>query len=339
MPKELSIIVPCYNEAHRIWALLEAIAKQTFPLDRLEIIIADGMSTDGTRSVIEAFARQHPQFEIRIVDNQERTIPAALNCAIQVSTGEIVIRLDAHSAPFPDYVDKCVHLLNLTGAANVGGVWLIEPSESGLVARGIASAAAHPLGAGGARYRTSGEAGEVETVPFGAFPREWLDRIGPFNEELLTNEDYEYNVRIRNAGGKVWFDPSIRSVYFARGSYDRLAKQYARYGYWKAKMLQDYPETLRWRQALPPLFILLFLLLLILSIFWIPARWLLGVQLVAYLLITILGGISESVRRRDLSLMLGFPPALWIMHFTWGSALIWSSLEDLFSRHRDTDEN
>jgi cellulose synthase/poly-beta-1,6-N-acetylglucosamine synthase-like glycosyltransferase len=275
---------------------------------------------------------------IRIVDNPKRIIPAALNQAIQASEGEVVVRLDAHSAPFPDYIERCLEFLEDKGAANVGGVWLIQPGEPTIQARGIASAASHPLGAGGARYRTSGKAGPVETVPFGCFPREWLQRIGPFNEELLTNEDYEYNSRIRKAGGLIWFDPRIRSTYYARSNYNALANQYLRYGYWKAKMLLLHPDTLRWRQLLPPLFVLMTLLFAPLSIFWSPARWLLGVQLIAYLSITILAGFIDAVQEREIGIALGFPPAIWIMHYSWGGAFLWSLLTGLLKSRRPNDE-
>ena len=132
-----------------------------------------------------------------------------------------------------------------TEAANVGGVWDIRPGGEGWVARSIAAAVAHRLGAGDAGYRAGARAGEVDTVPFGAFDRRWLERVGAFNEELLTNEDYEYNYRLRQAGGMIWLDPSIRCVYFARPTLSALARQYWRYGFWKAHMLTRYPRSLR----------------------------------------------------------------------------------------------
>src|SRR3989304_7761914 len=122
----------------------------------------------------------------------------------------------------------------------------------GGMARPIAAAASPPLGAGDAGYRVGSQAGEVDTVPFGAFRREWLERVGGYDESLQTNEDYELNVRLRRAGGKIWFDPSIRSVYYARSDLAQLWRQYYRYGFWKARMLLRYPGSIRWRPALPP---------------------------------------------------------------------------------------
>lgn len=330
MKTRVSVIIPCYNERPTIGSLLEAIYKQTYPLNDLEVVIADGMSTDGTRDAIAEFSQSHPGLSIRIIDNPDRIIPAALNHAVEHAQGEVIIRLDAHSVPQSDYVECCLKVLERTGAANVGGLWDIQPSGRGWVARSIALAASHPLGAGDARYRTSGEAGEVDTVPFGTYRREWLDRVGPFNQNLHSNEDYEYNARLRQAGGVIWFDPAIRSVYYARGDLISLAGQYARYGYWKARMLRLYPGSLRWRQVLPPIFVLATILLGLVAPFWYPARLLLGVQFSLYGAIIFLVGLMQALRRRDMGLLLGFPLAVMTMHFAWGGAFLWSILTAFF---------
>jgi glycosyltransferase involved in cell wall biosynthesis len=309
----VSIIVPCYNEERTIGLLLE-------------VVLADGGSTDRTLAVAHAFAEQHPGLRVRVVENPARAIPAALNRAFEAARGEVIIRLDAHSIPQPDYVEQCLRVLKETAAANVGGVWEIHPSAPTWIARSIAAAASHRLGAGDARYRTSGAAGEVDTVPFGAYPRAWLDRIGPYDESLLTNEDYEYNVRLRQAGGKIWFDPSIRSIYFARATLGDLARQYARYGYWKARMLRRYPGTLRWRQALPPAFVLATVVLAAAAA-WLPlARWLLGLQWAIYAGGLLAAGVEQACQRRDPALAAGMPLALAVMHLAWGSAFWWGWL-------------
>ncbi len=327
-----SIIIPCRNEAKTIRLLLAAIDAQTWPKSDLEVVVGDGMSTDGTRAAIQTFAEAHPDLAIRIIDNPEGSIPAALNRAIQAARGAAVIRLDAHSVPQPDYVERCLRVLRTTGAANVGGAWEIRASRETWMARAIAAAAAHPLGAGDARYRYGGQPGAVDTVPFGAFPRAWLERVGGFDESLLTNEDYELNLRLRRAGGVIWYDPSIRSTYFARGDLPALARQYARYGYWKAQMLLRYPGSLRWRQALPPLFVLTMALLLVAAAVWPPARWLLALQWVCYAGATIAAGVAVALRRGDGLLALGFPPALWTMHLAWGGAMLWGLLHGRFAR-------
>ncbi|MCH8877305.1 MAG: glycosyltransferase family 2 protein [Chloroflexi bacterium] len=322
---QVTVIVPCFNERATIGQLLQAITEQVFPSGRIEVIIADGMSTDGTRRIVTDFSATHPKLELKLLDNPDRTIPTGLNRAIQESGGEVIVRFDAHSVPASNYIERCINTLDRTGAANVGGLWEIRASVNTWVGRSIAAAAGHPLGAGGARYRTGGSEGEVETVPFGAFDREWLERVGPFNEDLLTNEDYEFNLRLRQAGGVIWFDPSIRSTYFARGTLRELARQYFRYGYWKGQMLKRYPTSLRWRQALPPLFVLVLALLLVLAPFAEWARNLLLLQMGIYIATTVAAGLLRAVRLRDLSLALGMPLALWTMHLSWGIAF-WAGL-------------
>ena len=329
MPFHVSVIIPCYNEAGTIGGLLTAIGAQNFPSHNLEVVIADGRSTDGTRRVIEEFAASRPDLRLTLVDNPNRSIPAALNRAIAASQGAVVIRLDAHSIPERNYIDRCLETLKRTQAANVGGLWDIKPGRDTWIGRAIAAAAAHPLGAGDARYRTSGAEGPVDTVPFGAYPREWLDRVGRFNEDLLTNEDYEYNERIRRLGGVVWFDPAIRSAYFARGSLSALARQYARYGFWKARMLLRHPSSLRWRQALPPLFVLSSVALLLGAPLTRFALRALAVEWGAYAAILLSAALVEGVRRRSASMLVGFPLAVAAMHLSWGSSFWWGLLTGL----------
>jgi hypothetical protein len=237
--------------------------------------------------------------------------------------------MDAHSLPDPDYVKNCVSALERGAGENVGGKWEIQPGGEGWLARAIAAAAAHPLGAGDARYRVGGTAQPVDTVPFGAFRRSLVEQVGFFDETLLTNEDYEFNVRVRQAGGRVWFDPSIRSRYFARPTLPALIRQYARYGFWKARMLRRYPNTLRWRQLLPPLFVLSALGLALLSILFPQLLSLLVVELGLYGLVLLASGIALALKKRDLSLIAGIPLTIAAMHLSWGGAFLWSLIKPI----------
>lgn len=325
MPR-LSVIIPCYNEQDTIHLLLEAILAQTFPLADLDVVIADGLSTDQTRQRIAAFQAAHPELPVRVVDNPKRNIPSGLNCAIAAAQGEILVRMDAHAAPRPDYLARCVQALEAGRGANVGGVWEIRPRDDSWPARAIAAAAAHPLGVGDALYRHATAAAEVDTVPFGAFYRRLIEQIGPYDETLLTNEDYEFNTRIRQAGGKIWLDPAIRSVYYARRSFGELARQYWRYGFWKARMLRRYPGAIRWRQALPPVFVLSLLALLALAPWFSAARWIFVIESITYALILIVVSLRLARRQRDWALAPGVPLAIAIMHIAWGSAFLWSMI-------------
>lgn len=326
MASLVSIIVPCYNEQDTVQLLLESVYDQTFPRQLIEVVIADGLSTDQTRQVIEEFCRDHPDLTVKVVDNPQRIIPAGVNRAIAAASGQYIVRLDAHSIPSPNYVARCISDLEAGLGDNVGGRWDIRAGSGGWQGRGIAAAAAHPLGVGDARYRLGGDAQAVDTVPFGAFSRGLVDRIGWFDETLQTNEDYEFNVRVRQSGGRIWFDPKIRSAYIARKDLGELARQYWRYGYWKARMLRRYPSTFRIRQ-MAGIFVLSFPLLALLSI-WLPwAGWLLILEIVLYLLAILAAGVQVAFRRRDLAMVLGVPLAIATMHFSWGLAFVWSFLK------------
>jgi succinoglycan biosynthesis protein ExoA len=325
MPR-ISMIVPCYNEQATIRLLLDAICNQTVPNRDLEVIIADGRSTDRTREVVAEFQHDHPDLSVRLVDNPQRYITPGLNRALEAAQGEYIIRLDGHSIPAPDYVERCLADLDAGLADNVGGVWEIRPSGDGLISRAIAVAAAHPFGVGDALYRYASQPAYVDTVPFGAFRREVFERLGTYDERLLSNEDYEFNARIRQSGGRIYLDPQIHSVYFARANLRELAKQYWRYGYWKWRMLRRYPGTLRWRQFLPPVYVLSLLGLILLATWWGVARVLLGLELAGYFLALAAGSIKAARQQRDWRLVFAVPLAIVTMHLCWGTALLWSAI-------------
>ena len=331
MPPSVTVIVPCYNEEQTIHLLLEALYRQDYDHQNLEIIIADGLSTDSTRQVIQNFQFDHPGLLIRIIDNPKKIIPAALNQAIQAARGEIIVRLDAHSMPYPDYISTTVTTLLAGKGDNVGGIWEIQPFRCGdrpasRIARGIAAAAAHPLGAGDAHYRFTRTARAVDTVPFGAFRRDLTYKIGLYNESLLTNEDYEFNLRIRQHGGKIWLDPAIRSVYFARRTLSSLISQYWRYGYWKAQMLRLNPTSIRWRQGIPPLFVLSLGCSAVLA-FWVNwAHLLLLFQVGSYSFVLFVAGLFQARQKQEITLLFTFPVAIACMHISWGTAFLWSLL-------------
>lgn len=335
----VSIIIPCYNESKTIARVLEAIYHQTYPREKVEVVIADGNSTDGTRQSIVEFQARHPDLSVQVVDNAKRSIPAGLNAALRAAQGEIIIRMDGHSIPNPDYVENCVAGHSASLGDNIGGVWDIQPGGKGWVSRSIALAAAHPLGVGDAGYRLNSRAGKVDTVPFGSYQRSLFTRIGFFDETLLSNEDYEFNTRIRVNGGSVYLDPKIRCQYIARDNFGCLGRQYFRYGYWKLQMLRRYPDSIRWRQAIPPVFVLSLIVLLLLFPFWQLARYFLLVELILYLAALCAASIPLALKHRDARLALGVPLSIAVMHLCWGGGFLWSLIKTLAGRAKITADN
>ncbi|MHC1740780.1 MAG: glycosyltransferase family 2 protein [Anaerolineaceae bacterium] len=324
MPR-VSLIIPCFNEETRILTLLQAIAAQNYPLKDMEVIIADGQSTDRTRTIIEEYQQQHQFPQIRVIENPKRIIPSALNLAIKIATGELIVRMDAHTLPAENYVTLCIQAFDEGKGENIGGVIDIAPGSESWIGRSIAVATRHPLGVGDAKYRWTTKAGYADTVAFGTYARKTFDEIGFYDESLLVNEDYELNVRLRAHGGRIWIDPAIRATYYSRPNLTSLARQYFIYGFYKFKMLRQHPGTIRWRQALPPLFVLGILMLLLLAVFWKFAQVLLILVISLYLLILIAGSIPEVIKQKKLFLLAGIPLAIITMHFSWGTGF-WCSI-------------
>ena len=320
----VSVVIPCYNEEQTIQQLLTAISSQTYLASQMEVIIVDGLSTDGTRKQINEFFGKNPEFNLHVIENPKKSIPSALNLGIKAAKGEIIVRMDAHAIPSSDYIELCVNALQEGKGDNVGGVIDIRPGRDSWIARSISIATAHPLGVGDARYRWATTAGLSDTVAFGTYYRGKAIEIGLYDESLKINEDYEFNSRLRASGGKIWIDPAIRAVYYSRPDLRSLSKQYFNYGFWKFRMLKRFPSTLRWRQAMPPLFVIGLLMLLLLAIFQFFFFWIfLGIP-VCYFIALVAGTIKIGLQKRETGLILGVPVAIAVMHFSWGSGFWWS---------------
>ncbi len=225
MTPAVSCVIPVRNERHAIADAVRSCLYQRYD-GAIEVVVADGMSSDGTREVIEELAAVDPR--VRMVDNQARVTPAALNAAISASSGEVVVRCDAHAVLPPGYVATAVATLERTGAVNVGGIQHAVGDD--VTSRAIAMAMTSPLGVGDARFRYGGDAGPVDTVYLGVFRRDAIDAVGGFDETLVRNQDYELNYRLRQSGGIVWFDPDLVVDYRPRASLGSLWRQYFEYG-------------------------------------------------------------------------------------------------------------
>ncbi len=253
----IGIVVPCRNEARSVCDVLDAVAAQDLLPD--QIVVVDDGSTDGTSSVIGEWLRRHEGLPVRVIAGPQRGIAAAVNAGIAALSTDVVLRLDGHCRPAADYVRRVVALAVVPGVGVAGGAWTIRPSAPTLEAEAIAIAVAHPLGSGGVAYRrppASASRGAarsigVDTVPFGCFRRALWQELGGFDDRLQTNEDYDFNVRVRRHGLTIVLDPTVRCEYYARPTLGALARQYGRYGWWKARMLIKTPASMRWRQLIP----------------------------------------------------------------------------------------
>lgn len=252
MAPEISIIVACRNENSHIRPFLESLVQQDFGELRWEAVLADGMSEDDTRNIIEEYCRRWPQ--LRMIDNPGYFVSSGLNRAILASSGELVIRLDAHTRYAPNYCRLCVATLKLTGADNVGGPSRTE--ASGKRARAIAAAFHSPFSTGGAKFHDETYQGWVDTVPYGCWRRETLLRLGLFDEGLVRNQDDEMNLRLRRAGGRIWQNPAILSWYSPRADLAALFHQYFQYGFWKIAVIRRHRLPASWRHLAPCAFVL-----------------------------------------------------------------------------------
>lgn len=288
----ITIIVPCRNEVRHIEACLRSVLSFEEPPGGFEVVVADGMSDDGTREVLARLASADPR--VRFVDNPARITPCALNAAIQAARGEIIVRIDAHARFAPDYLRLCVQTLTRTGAQNVGGPTIAEGKT--YMQQAIAAAYGSAFAVGGSRFHDATFEGYADTVPFGCWPRPVLEKLGLFDEELVRNQDDELNVRILRSGGKIWLNPRIRSWYSPRASLSHLFKQYWQYGYWKIRVMQKHRLVLKARHVGPGLFAALLFLLSALAPFLWMARAMLALQVVSYTLALLLASAIASGR-------------------------------------------
>ncbi|MDD5195392.1 MAG: glycosyltransferase family 2 protein [Candidatus Omnitrophica bacterium] len=309
----ISIIMPIYNEANYIRKSLEAILNQDYPHERIEVIIVDGVSEDGTRETVLEIRNQNPKTEIALFDNQRRIVPVALNIGINNSKGDIIVRIDGHCEITSDYISQCVETLQRTGADCVGGHQ--RPVAKQLIQEAVALAVTSPFGTGNARFRHQNNSGWVDTVYMGAYRREVFDRIGMFDEELVRNQDDEFNFRLVQAGGKIWLDQNIRSMYYSRSNLKSLWRQYFQYGFWKLRVMQKRKAIASCRHLAPVLFVLgiagSMAGFLITRNLWI-ALVIVGPYIIANMCAAII-----SARRRPIMIFI-LPIIFFIIHFSYG---------------------
>lgn len=326
-----SIILPCRNEEGYIAACLQSILATEYPHELLEILVVDGRSDDRTREIVEAFATRVPI--VRLVDNPEQVVPAALNLGIREATGDVIIRMDAHVVYPPDYVPRLVEALVESGADNVGGRLVTLPPTAGPVAQAIATALSHPLGVGNSHFRIGTRRPRwVDTVPFGCFRRDVFTRFGMFDEELVRNQDDEFNHRLIRRGGRILLVPDVVSFYYARASLRQVARMYYQYGYFKPLAARKIGRVMTMRQLIPAFFVAGVAATALAAPFWGPAGLLCAGILASYAVV--LSSVAAPVAAgRGLRTAIALVAAFGTIHASYGVGFL-RGIEWLLPRRR-----
>ncbi len=318
----ISIILAVRNEARSLPMVLNNLLGQTY--DDFELIACDGHSSDDTRRILEEAAARDSR--VRVLDNPYRFKSHGLNEGIRQAKGNVLVIVDGHAAPAPDFLQRNLEALAKTGADGVGG--LVIPCGRSFLQRCFTAVLSSWFGSGGARFRSSHQGGAVDTVPYGAYPKSVFQRVGVFREDLVRNMDIEFNARLRRAGGCLYFDPTIQTSYQVRPNLPSFLFQAYGNGAWNIRTTYLVPGSLSWRHFIPLGFVTAILMATLLSIFLPPWGWLsLLVVLLPYILLDLYFSAHDSRRLGEIATL----PALFgiypLFHFSYG----WGSLVSLLT--------
>lgn len=324
----VSVIVPCRNESVYIVDVVKNAIAQ-LPRDGSELIVADGMSDDGTREILNDLKAVHSS--LIVIDNPSRIVSAGLNSAIRASHADVIVRMDVHTKYAPDYIEQCLRVMRESGADNVGGPWRAE--GKGYLQSAIAMAFQSRFSSGGASSHRVDYEGVVDSVYLGCWRRDVFDRFGLFDEELVRNQDDEHNLRITRGGGKIWQSPKIMSSYVPRASLRKLFAQYAQYGYWKVRVIQKHRIPASFRHLVPAIFVgTLFMSMLLAPVSKLAAVvffWLAG----SYLVVNLIATLSVCAKPRNWRYLPVMPLIFMCFHFGYGYGFLRGML-DFFVRKR-----
>ena len=308
----VSVVMPVYNEKKYIEKCIDSLLLQDYPKNNMEWIFVDGCSKDETVQLIESYKDKYPSL-IKIFSNPNKIVPYAMNIGIAAAKGKYIVRLDAHADYATDYISKCVYYLETTDAENVGGV--AETKSNGFMGNAIAKMLSSKFGVGNSQFRTNGESGYVDTVPFGAFKREVFSKYGGYDERLVRNQDNEMNFRIRKNGGKIYLANDIRLSYYCRDSISGISAMARKNGMWNIITMKLCPGSMGIRHFIPFAFVSSIIGLGLLGIFhWI--FWMaLAAEISLYLLLDIVFSIKcASSVKEFFALIILFP----IFHIAYG---------------------
>lgn len=314
--KTVSIVIPSFNEKDYIIRCLDSINKQSYPQELITTFVCDGNSTDGTQDLVKDYVSKNKQFQLLI--NIHKTTPHALNLGIKNSQSDIVVILGAHSELDVDFVKTGMETFLIDEKIMcVGGV--LENVYENEVSKIIGYAMSSSFGVGNAHFRTGTKKGFVDTVAFGAYKKEIFDKVGLFDEELIRNQDDEFNYRVTSAGYKIYLNPEIKCRYFVRASYTKLYRQYYQYGYWKVYVNVLHKTVTTARQLVPAAFVMYLLLMAVLLVSGAALFSYFSIFLILYALLAIAFALQQNP---DPLTALKIAYTFAILHFSYGIGYI-----------------
>jgi len=325
----VSVIIPCRGERSYISRCLRALLNGT--VKEIEVIVVDGISEDGTYEIVAAIGREDDR--VRLLRNPARVTPVALNMGIQAARGRHLAILGAHSEPAPDWIERNLQALGRNPeAAAVGGV--LETVGDTLIGRVIATVLSSPFGVGNARFRVGGNPGDCDTVVFGCYRRQVFDRYGYFNEQLTTNQDDDFNIRLLAGGLRLHFDPAIRCRYYSRSTWRKALNQFWRYGFYKVRVFRNNKRIGSWRQVVPAVWVTF------LAFAWpvvaiLPVLRGLVLSVVALYLILGIAFAARNGRQCVLGALLFLPVAA-SLHCAYGLGTLCGAVDSLVTTDRGT---
>lgn len=326
----VTIIIPCRNEEEFIGKCFDSIIAQSYPKDKLEVLIVDGMSRDGTREIVKKYTKEYPF--IKLLDNINKITPASFNIGIRYSTGDIILIMGAHATYESEYVSKCISYLIKYNADNVGGIWKIVPRDESLTGKAIAAITSSPFGAGNAHYRTGSlkQPMWVDTVFGGCYKKQIFERIGLFNENLVRTQDLEFHLRLKKAGGKILLVPDIITYYYVRSDLKSFCEYNFTNSFWVTyprRFLNYIPAS--WRHFVPMIFVVSLMISMILSIF---SVFPLAMITISYLIALLFFTSVIVYRKKDVKLLYVVPLLFPLLHISYGLGSLWGLIRSFGKR-------
>jgi succinoglycan biosynthesis protein ExoA len=320
MQPTVTVVVPCRNEKDHIETCVRSILAQEPPAGGFEIIVADGISDDGTRDILLRLATEDER--LRIIDNPSRITPCAMNAGIREARGRYIAIMGAHTQYGQDYLRRCVELLEEHPEVCCAGGPIVSKGKSTL-GQAIAAAMSHPMGVGNAKHRFPNYEGYAEGACFPMFRKEIFDKVGLYDENLVRNQDDDFNYRVARQGEKIFISPRAWSCYYVREAPLLLFRQYFHYGYWRVAVLRKHRVPASIRQIVPVTFFLLIFVLSVVGL-CLPGWWrLVAAALpVAYASMLISAGTGVAIKHGML-VGLTFPIVAAIMHLAYAAGFVW----------------